>query len=311
MAISLINNKKLFLLLGIALFYVIFLLLSDVTKFFSVISKMNFSLLLPILLVHLGAILMRAIRQKILFDSLGIRISVMYNIKIHIASLSLIVTPGTSGELIKSYFLRKSHNSPYSQTIPTVILEKYHDLLAITTILLVVAFFASLVEAHIAISVFVTLLVFGFLFFRNERILLFLSSKIPKKGIFSKLISNVTDYQDSFKVLLRQKVFLKSWVAGTVSWTLDAVVVYLGFLALGVNYSFAYSNLITYTAVVAGALSLIPGGIGITETGMTGLLVKSGLTLATSTAVVVLVRLTTTWFTTLLGMIAIKFVISK
>jgi glycosyltransferase 2 family protein len=306
-----LKNKSFILLVGIVIFYVVFISISDINKFFNIMNSINLLLLPLILIIHICALVVRALRQKIILDSLGLKISTKDNIKIHIASLSMIMTPLASGEMIKSYFLKKKYDHSYDKTIPSVLFEKYQDLLAITSILLVLSCFSYLRESEIAISIFIIILIIGFLLLKNKKFLPLFSSKLPKKWIIKTLVEEIDNYQESFHLLLGKKTFLKSWIVGILSWALDAVVVYLVFLSLNVNYSFAYSNLITYTAVIAGALSFIPGGMGITEASMTGLLMKSGLGLSTSTAITIMVRLATIWFTTILGMIVIKFATRK
>jgi len=53
---------------------------------------------------------------------------------------------------------------------------------------------------------------------------------------------------------------------------------------------------------------MLPGGIGITEFGMLGLLLKSGTDVTTTSALILFIRFTTGWFYTILGIISTKFV---
>jgi uncharacterized protein (TIRG00374 family) len=65
--------------------------------------------------------------------------------------------------------------------------------------------------------------------------------------------------------------------------------------------------LIYAVTTVAGALSFLPGGLLVTEAGMTLLLVQSarGVDEPTAVAATLLIRLATLWFAVLIGLIAL------
>ena len=76
-----------------------------------------------------------------------------------------------------------------------------------------------------------------------------------------------------------------------LGWTIDPLLA-TGFYAL---------------AMVGGALSLLPAGLGGTEALLTGLLLLHGTSLATALAITVLVRLLTLWFAVALGALALLY----
>ena len=63
----------------------------------------------------------------------------------------------------------------------------------------------------------------------------------------------------------------------------------------------------TYSSsLVIGALSFIPGGIGIAEGSLIGLLTFQGIDISEAIVIVVLIRIFTLWFSTITGFIALK-----
>ena len=68
------------------------------------------------------------------------------------------------------------------------------------------------------------------------------------------------------------------------------------------DYSFYASSLFL------GALSFLPGGLGITEASFTGLLNLQGISLSMAIVIVIIVRLFTLWFGVGIGFIALKLV---
>ena len=60
-------------------------------------------------------------------------------------------------------------------------------------------------------------------------------------------------------------------------------------------------------AMVAGALSALPAGLGGTEAVLTGLLVAHGASAATALGITVLARLLTLWLAVALGVVALLY----
>lgn len=295
----------------IVIFYALLVLFSDIQQSSYQWANINFLYVPLILGVHLVVIFMRGIRQKLFLDSLGIRISFKNNIVLHMAGLSMIMTPGGSGEVIKSHFLEKNYEQPYTKTIPIVLAEKYHDLLAVISIMLVMLLFRNSLESQIVVGVMSILLGGIFLIVKKHGIFKTTVSKISKIWILNKLFTNVDSTHNILYTLSQNKTFLLGWMIGIVIWSLDAFTIYLSFHVFGLDYSFIDSTLLMYTAIIAGAISFLPGGVGVTELSMVGLLVKSGITLSVASSLTLFIRLTTLWFSTIIGIIVLKFVMIK
>ena len=59
-------------------------------------------------------------------------------------------------------------------------------------------------------------------------------------------------------------------------------------------------------SVILGAISMSPGGIGVTEGSFAGFLVLHGLELSTALVVAVIVRFFTLWYAVVIGFIALR-----
>ena len=90
------------------LFYAIFSLISDIQQISNKFANIDILYIPLILCFHFIAMGVRSMRQKVFFDSLDIKLSIRQNIKLYFAGMSLMVTPGGSGELIKNHILRKN-----------------------------------------------------------------------------------------------------------------------------------------------------------------------------------------------------------
>ena len=86
--------------------------------------------------------------------------------------------------------------------------------------------------------------------------------------------------------------------------------IYLVFLAFDVDLGFILTTLITYSAILLGAVSFIRAGVGLTEISATNLLENHGVELSLAVSIILMMRVVTIWFSTVLGFITTKFFIS-
>jgi len=77
--------------------------------------------------------------------------------------------------------------------------------------------------------------------------------------------------------------------------------------AFGFSVDSIVNIISTYSSsLIIGALSFIPGGIGIAEGSLIGLLTFQGIDVSEAVVIVVLIRIFTLWFSTITGFIALK-----
>ena len=97
-------------------------------------------------------------------------------------------------------------------------------------------------------------------------------------------------------------VFAGLSLYGDVSELLEKLQAVL--IGLGMNLSL-FATTFTYSAAtVAGAVAMMPGGLGVTEAGMTGILISFGavgMTPAVATVATILARLATLWWAVAIG----------
>ena len=147
-------------------------------------------------------------------------------------------------------------------------------------------------------------------------------SFISSRWLFNKLINTVTkikflrnyeeNFLNSYDVLKNsrgRKISLISSVLSVLYWMINGLVVLCVLIALditNVNYLVATT---TYSlSGIIGALSFIPGGIGITEGSMAGLFSLHGVEVNTGIILGVLIRFFTLWISVFVGFICLKLV---
>ena len=304
-------SKKFFFLFGVLIFYVIFIAYSDFQEFSINISQFDFSYL-PIILafVFLG-IMIKSLRQQLLYKQIGVFISFKTGILLFISGLSMEATPGGSGELIKSYYLKKKFGYPLAKTFPTVIMERLLDLTGIAGILLIVGL---LLDNYNIISLMLILLSTLSLIFasgKKKKLFNFLLSIIEKIPVLKKQVASFSKSYQVFGELTSGKIMTKTLGLSFFVWMTDAIMIYFIFMGFNLNFDIIFSTFSMYSSLLLGVLTMIPAGIGVTEVSFVEILKSEGVDTATSTSLVILFRLVTIWFLTVLGFCATRYFIKN
>jgi uncharacterized protein (TIRG00374 family) len=101
-------------------------------------------------------------------------------------------------------------------------------------------------------------------------------------------------------------MLLFGFLTGLAGWGLEGV----GLSVLGSMFPAAHLAVgvgvgIYAVAVLVGAISFLPGGLGSTEAVMTALLASQGLAVGDALLITILCRLVTLWFAVLIGWLAV------
>jgi uncharacterized protein (TIRG00374 family) len=105
--------------------------------------------------------------------------------------------------------------------------------------------------------------------------------------------------------VLGARLTLAMSVVAAVSWFFECLAAYLCIRGLGLDVSLADTAVVFTVATLAGAVSLLPGGLGVADAGMAGLLRALEVGRADAAAATVLIRLATLWFAVALGVVAL------
>ena len=106
--------------------------------------------------------------------------------------------------------------------------------------------------------------------------------------------------------LLTPGVLLLGFALGLAAWGLEGLGLYaLGSMLPAVHLAPATGVGIYAVAVLVGALSLLPGGLGSTETVMTALLATQGFGVGDALLITILCRIVTLWLAVCIGWIAV------
>jgi len=298
-------SKVIFVILAIVIFYIGFIFYSDFGDFAQSIIKFKLEYLLPIFGLVLAATLVKGFRQQLLFKTIGISIPIKKSILLHYAGYSLTLTPGGSGEFIKTYYLKKRFGYSVSKSFPVFITERFYDLLGITTIIVFSLFFVQKIEIAIIIFFIIVLIVIIYITINSKTFFRFISKISTRIPLLKKYVSDIDESQDLFQDLTKKNI-VQNLALSIFSFLIYAITFFLVFLGFDVNLDIIFTTFVTFTSILFGYLSFLPGGVGVTEISVVGFLTNEGIALSLATSIMIMLRLTGWWFLTIIGVITTK-----
>jgi uncharacterized protein (TIRG00374 family) len=301
-----LDSRLILVLVGVVGIYAIFLFIPD----FSVISekassfKINY---LPVILLFVGASwIPLIIRWQFLLKTCEIDIPLTKSIFVFFTGLALEITPGQIGALIKSQILKTTFNIPRTKTAAIVLVEKIYDLIGaiIATVIGIIILGMDFYLIIIAILVLAVIFFFMYSRFTFE----FFFKRITKLKFFSKYIENISEFHAAVQKSTNVKVATICILLAVTYYFLIAGAAYYTLISFDINVLDYLEILGIYaTSALLGAISFIPGGIGVTEGTLVGLLTLKGIDVSTALILSVMIRIFAFWFTVIVGFISLKF----
>ncbi len=251
--------------------------------------------------------ILRFIKWRYFLALLGERLPLGLNLVIFLAGLGMTLTPGKAGEFLKCYLLYEARGIPSRTSGAVVLAERYTDGISMLVLTLVSSSALGFrLDTMVAILVFFLVLagVMAVLYQGRMRDgLLHLLGRIPRLG--ERLQDFGQGFSDSARVILAPRPLVLSVSLGVVSWGLEGLVLYLALLALGQD-AFVLGSVFTVSfAAIAGALSLLPGGLGVAEGSVFGLLLLGGYSRQIASAATLITRFSTLWLGVAVGVVGL------
>ncbi len=294
------------LVLGALLGGVVFIALSlysDVGKLAANLSTFHYSALAIALALASGNYALRFVRWQYYLRRLDVEVPVVESALVFLSGFVMSVTPGKVGEMFKSLLLFESRGTSIARTAPIVVAERLTDLVALVMLCAlgslslpdgprIALVFAALVAAILVACAYRPLGELG----------LRIAARIP---LIKKLAPKLRDAYESLFAMTRPAPLAVGTALAVAAWTLEALglwVIVRGFPGCEISLS---ASAFTYaTSTIAGALAMMPGGLGVTEAGMSSMLQVLGgaeITPSIATAATILVRIATLWWAVVVG----------
>jgi uncharacterized protein (TIRG00374 family) len=246
----------------------------------------------------------RGTRWLLFARTLGLDVPAPSILLYYVAGFSMTTTPGKVGEVIRLYLLNRFHGCRYDRTAALLIADRLADGLA--TMLVVAATIASFARAPAGIAAAgLIALVLVVLCLRPGLLLGVIDAAFGRLRRWPRLFVRARRAIRALQALADPKVVLAALALGAIGWSSEGLSFYVLLHALGVSLSPSACMFIFAFAVMVGAISVLPGGLGSAEATMVGLLSLQGVPFETAVVATGVARVTTLWFAVGLGLLAL------
>lgn len=287
-------------ILGVAV-YTALVLRSDVSRVGRAVSSIHPAWLPLFLALPLSNYFFRFLKWHYFLRRVGVDIPGRESLSVFIAGFSMTVSPGKFGELVKCVILKERRGVPVSTTGPVVVAERITDLLSMVCLAAAGAALSGgggVLPAVAAGLAFVSAAMAVLLWNPAWKLAVRIASRLP-------LLKRRTEALEAFRrsaiTLLDLRSMMVSVPLGVAGWGLEALVLCAVAASMGVSLPAGVALLSHSAGTIAGAVSMIPGGLGLTELTIDRILGGS-MTHAQAAVTTLLMRFCTLWFGVLLGL---------
>lgn len=248
---------------------------------------------------------MRFWRWQRYLNCLGYRVPAKRSLAYYIGGFAFTTTPGKAGEAIRSLYL-KNDGVAYTSSLAAFFAERLIDVVVL--ILLAISAALDYESARWPVAIMATAAVLALPIVHNPRFHDYIEVLIKRfnRGKYQAAGSQLTRLLRSSSRLLRTRILFEGLVLGIVAWWAEGFILYMILSSMQSTLSPLLIVSIWATSMLAGAASLLPGGLGSTEVVMSGMLILVGVDASIAIAATVAYRVTTLWLAVFVGLTVIS-----
>lgn len=300
------------ILLSVALGAAVFLAFSiyaDFDQLIQTFGEFNWYYFPLILALSFGNYITRFFKWEYYRKLLNIELTTKTSFLIFMSTFVMSVTPGKMGELLKSYLVREENGTPVAKSAPIIIAERLTDFISVVLLCLAGVFvfdYGKSVVLGVGIFFMVCVVLIS-----SRKISLGIISFLEKIKIFHKVAEKVHVAYESIYMLVKIKPLLIATIVSAFAWFLECMGLYV---ILKVYSSITHIDVNLLSAVfiygfstIIGSIAMLPGGLGVTEASLTGLMQLLKIPKDVSVASTFIIRVATLWFAVLIGIVAVYF----
>ena len=300
------DNRIIWVVIASVGLYGVFLFFSDFNIISKQISNFKYEFLPLILLLVSISWTPLLVRWQILLKKNDINIPIKKSFLLFLCGMSMSITPGHVGELIKSQLMKTIYNIPRTKTAPIIFVEKFYDLTGAIIASIIGIIILGMDTSLILISVSILIVIIFLIYYRP--IFEFILKRVTKTKFFSKYSENISDSYEIVRNSTTPQISSISFGLSVLYWIIISVAVHFILLSFGIESISILKTISIYSSsVIIGAISFIPGGLGITEGSLIGLFSLEGIDISLALILSVMIRILTMWYSVSIGFICLKF----
>ncbi len=299
------------LIFGFILAFAVFIglgIYADFQAMLRLLQGFKWTLLPVILSLTIFNYALRFSKWHYYLRQIGVKnLSLWADLRVYVGGFAFSLTPGKVGELVRLAWLKNLADVHPAKTAPVAVAERLTDGIAMVLIALLSGFvYPQYWPVLLPIGVILLGAVVVIQFRPLALWLLSFGEKIP---LVSKIVHHLHTLYESAYELLGWRNLLVAVGLGTTAWLSQGVAFYLVLLGLGVPPSpdmLILTIFILAFSTVAGGASGVPGGLGVTEGGLTGMLILlADLPADLAATATLLIRFCTMWLGVTSGLVVV------
>lgn len=283
------------------------LLFGDSRELWAALRDFRWWLVVPALVLTLWNYALRFAKWQLYLRILGVRpLPTTTALLVFLSAFALSITPGKLGEFVKCAFLKRLTGTPVARSTAAVVAERLTDGLAM--ILLAAAGATIFPLGRPVLAAAAVLAVGAVLLLQRPGLTAALLHRLPEHARLNRIVVHAAHFFDASKDLVGPRILGVGTVLGVVAWFGECTALFLILIGLGATPSaelFLIATFVLAVSSLAGALSMLPGGLGVAEASVTAMLlvlVPAGeFGPGEAVAGTLLIRFATLWFAVILG----------
>jgi len=283
--------------------YLTFTIYANFTQVLHAFGQFNWFLFPLLLLLSFMNYFARFLKWDYYLSIVKVEIKKVDSLSTFMSGLIMSVTPAKLGEVLKSVLVKEITGVPISKTAPIILAERITDFLSLLIIAITGAYlFDYGGRRTIIIAVFFILLIFVI---SNKKIALSVINFVEKFPYIKKYIHNIHLAYESSYQLLKPKPLLQMTLLSLVAWGFECTGYYIILLNFNINFGILWAFFSYSFSTIIGAISMLPGGLGLTEGSLTFLLIEKKVATDIAVATTFIIRVVTLWFAVLVGIFSL------
>ncbi len=283
---------------------------ANLNELLAAFSEFNWLVFPAVLILSFCNFVSRFFKWDYYTKVLDIKVERKMSFLMFLSSFIMAITPGKVGEIFKSYLLKEQNGTSISRSAPIVLAERITDFLSLILLSMIGALmFGYETKLIVLTGVFFVVLI---ILIGSKKISYGLIGFFERFKFFLKFSHKIHTAYDSIYQMIRFKELIVTLVLSLVAWFFECMGFYIVVNSFEID-SLMHINIFAATfiygfATIAGAVTMLPGGLGATEASIAFLLVSlQNVSENIAVAATLIIRVATLWFAVLVGIVAILF----
>lgn len=306
------------LCVGLLLFVAVILIMAetfDLQEVLDAIGLFPLGALSTLLIASFLVSFLKGLRFHILVRHVGIEIKFWKTLRLFLASQA--ATPIPAGETIRAALLKQETGASLGRVASPVLGQAVYEIAGAAVIVFGASLFYPELFIPSLVAVVALIAVIWILLHRKLfNYLLDLMSHLP---LIEKHFDRIRNGREHFRhnfALLEKGGFdyhvLSAIVLSLLAQLMGGLLVAIAAHTFNIPLNFFQATLVYASgAILQGVFTIIPGGLGVTEGGMSGILHLLGVNLSLALALVIIIRLATLLFPVILGFVIFTLFYAK